>query len=108
MVRGAIHERSRAWEKGEMSQSGGQVRRIDAVRWADRFWWVSTPQGVPHGIDRGGAVYKGRGEEMVIRVGARQIKALTTPNCLICAEGEFGAAEEKMINAVNGDKTHSE
>ena len=85
MVRGAIHERSRAWERGGMGQSGGQVRRMDAVRWADRFRWVSTPQGVPHGTDRRGAVYKGRGEEMVIRVGARQIKTLTTPNCLICA-----------------------
>ena len=80
MVRGAIHERSRAWERGGMGQSGGQVRRIDAVRSVDQFRWVSAPQGVPHGIDRRGAVYKGRGEGVVIRVGARQIKALTTPN----------------------------
>ena len=66
-------------------QSGGQVGRIDAVRSVDQFRWVSAPQGVPHGTDRTGAVYKGRGEEMVIRVGARQIKALTPPNCLIGA-----------------------
>ena len=90
-----------------MGQSGGQVRRMDAVRWADRFRWVSTPQGVPHGTDRRGAVYKGRGEEMVIRVGARQIKALTTPNCLKGA-GRIRGSQEKMTNAVNGVKTRSE
>ena len=65
---------------GGVGQSGGQVRRIDAVRSVARFWWVSAPQGAPRGIDRSGAVYKGRGEVLVIRVGARQIKALTTPN----------------------------
>ena len=83
------------------------MRLIDAVRWAVRFWWVSTLQGVPRGIDRGGAVYKGRGDEMVIRVGARQIKALTTPNCLKGA-GRIRGSQEKMTNAVNGDKTRSE
>ena len=58
--------------------------------------------GVPHGTDRGGVVYTGRGEEMVIGVGAR-----TTPNCLKGA-GRIRGSQEKMTNAVNGDKTRSE
>ena len=70
---------------GGTGQSGGQVRRIDAVRSVDRFRWVSAPQGAPRGTDRSAAVHKGRGEATVIRVGAKQIKALTQPNCLIGA-----------------------
>ena len=65
---------------GRDGSVGGQVRHIDAVRRVDRFRWVSAPQGAPRGIDRSGAVYKGQGEVLVIRVGARQIKALTMPN----------------------------
>ena len=44
---------------------------------------------------------------MVIRVGERQIKALTTPNCLKGA-GRIRGSQEKMTNAVNGVKTRSE
>ena len=82
MVRGAIHERSRAWERGGMSQSGGQVRRIDAVRWADRFRWVSTPSGGSTRDRPQGRSILGKEVGMVIRVGARQTKAMTTSNCL--------------------------
>ena len=48
----------------------------------------------------------GKGGGMVIRAGARQIKAKTTPKCQQ-AQGEFGAVVARKRDAENGDKMHS-
>ena len=78
-----------------MGRAGEQGWLRDAVRSANRFWWVSTP---PRGSIRDRPQERsilGKEGGMVIRVGARQSKAKTTPKCLTSAESIRGLCGEK-------------
>ena len=78
-----------------MRRSVEQGRLRDVVRCADWFWWVSTPsRGTARDRPQGRRIL-GREGGMVIRVGARQIKAETTPNYLTSAGRIWGRCGEK-------------
>ena len=65
-----------------MGRAGEQGWLRDAVRSANRFWWVSTP---PRGSIRDRPQERsilGKEGGMVLRVDARQTKAMTKSNCL--------------------------
>ena len=73
------------------SRTGSDARRMGPMRRVDLARWVSTSLGVPHGLDRWGRSILGElGGALVIRVEARQTKALTMPNCLRCAGRLWG------------------
>ena len=67
---------------GFEATEGGQGRSMYAVRCADRFRWVSTPSGGSTRDRPQGRSILGKEVGMVIRVGARQTKAMTTSNYL--------------------------